>query len=68
MDKIIEKFYNGSIPNGGYNKPRLNSNKFSANNKIFARKFPGCQEKSRPGKIYQENITKKFPGREISWH
>ena len=32
MDKIIEKFYNGSIPNGGYNKPRLTSNKFSSPN------------------------------------
>ena len=32
MDKIIEKFYNGSIPNGGNNKPRLTSNKFSSPN------------------------------------
>ena len=32
MDKIIDKFYNGSIQNNGYNKPRLTSNKFSSPN------------------------------------
>ena len=28
MDNIIDKFYNGSVQNGGF-KPRLTSNKFS---------------------------------------
>ena len=32
MDKILDKFYNGSIQKVGYNKPRLTSNKFSAPN------------------------------------
>ena len=32
MDKIIEKFYNGSVPNGSYYKPKLTSNKFSSPN------------------------------------
>ena len=32
MDKIIDKFYNGSIQNNGYNKSRLTSNKFSSPN------------------------------------
>ena len=31
MDKIVDKFYNGSIQNGGF-KPRLTSNKFSSPN------------------------------------
>ena len=32
-----------------------------------ARKFPGYQEKSHPGKNYQEKITRKFPVLAISW-
>ena len=32
MDKIIDKFYNGSVQNGAYNKPTLTSNKFSSPN------------------------------------
>ena len=32
MDKIIDKFYNGSIQNNGYNKSRLTNNKFSSPN------------------------------------
>ena len=31
MDNIIDKFYNGSVQNGGF-KPRLTSNKFSSPN------------------------------------
>ena len=32
MYKIVDKFYNGSIQNNTYNKPRLTSNKFSSPN------------------------------------
>ena len=32
MDKIIDKFYNGSIQNNTYNKSRLTNNKFSSPN------------------------------------